>query len=122
MPLVTSNLIGPCNNNHGLGNQLFQIAAILSYAKDYGFDATFPILKSPTHGGYYRNFLRKVNYEPLELLPYARLPIYRESSFSHSPIPKTSSSFCVYDSYLQSEKYFCHNRDLILDAFKPSVK
>jgi hypothetical protein len=117
MRIITSNLIGPSNINYGLGNQLFQIAAAMSYAKDYGFVDTFPVLRNPTHGGYYKNFLRNVNSECLEEPEWH---LYQEPSFSYSPIPEVSSSIYLIDSYLQSEKYFCHNRDLILDAFKPS--
>lgn len=119
MPVVTSNLIGPTNVNYGLGNQLFQIAAAMSYAKDYGFVATFPVLRNLTHGGYYKNFLRNVNSECLEEPEWH---LYQEPSFSYSPIPEVSSSIYLIDSYLQSEKYFCHNRDLILDTFKPREK
>lgn len=115
-PIISANLIGYSPINYGLGNQLFQIAAAISYAKDYDFDATFPCLKDPKCGEYNNNFLRNVSSEECPL-PNR---YYREPSFAYSPIPESDSSFCINESYLQSEKYFCHNRDLILTTFTPS--
>jgi hypothetical protein len=110
---VTANIQGPGASNYGLGNQLFQIAALLSYAKDHGFQATFPCLQDSQYGGYTQNILRKVNTEPHPVTN----AYYREPSFTFSPMPKMNTSFCVVGSYLQSEKYFKNNRDLILDTF-----
>ena len=110
---VTANITGPAEANNGLGNQLFQIAALISYAKDHGLHATFPCLQESQYGGYDQNILRKVNTESCP--PISNY--YREPSFTFSPIPKMSISFCVLGSYLQSEKYFKNNRDLILDTF-----
>jgi len=116
MVTVSVDIIGASEVNYGLGNQLFQIAAAISYAKDCGFDATFPSLKDPKYGSYINNILRKISTKER-----GRLELYyRQLSFAYSPIPKMPSSFCIKGSYLQSEKYFCHNRDLILETFSPS--
>ena len=116
MLTVTSNLVGPDYGNYGLGNQMFQVAALLSFAKDNDFKATFPILKDPKQGGYLDNFFRNVSTDEPESIRHC----YTEPSFRYSPIPKFKFSFHVTNSYLQSEKYFLHNRQLILDTFKPN--
>ena len=119
MNKITVNLIGPgeiClgNFNYGLGNQLFQIAAVLSYAKDNNFDAIFPVLNDrEKYGSYVDNIFRKINTEELN----REVLIFREHNSSYIPIPKYDKSILIVDSYLQSEKYFSHNRDYILDMF-----
>jgi hypothetical protein len=46
--------------------------------------------------------------------------LHVEPSFGYTEIPK-KKSICIHSSYLQSYKYFEHNRDLILDTFKMSI-
>ena len=98
----------------GIGNQLFQIAAALSYSKDYGHKAAFPCLKSPEYGNYVSNFLSSLSTEECSG-PFA---YFCEPSFEYTEIPFTKDSVCIHNSYLQSEKYFVHNRDYILESFK----
>ena len=123
---ILIDILGPCANNHGLGNQMFQIAAGISYAKDYGFEARFPCLHQKKYGGYTANILRKLNIDNLNFESYQSPPTVTEameSSFSYSPLPKTEDPILlVNNSYLQSEKYFSHNRELILDVFEPAAE
>jgi hypothetical protein len=113
---ITANILGPSQELPGIGNQLFQIAAVLSYAKEYGHTPIFPCLKHPAYGGYISNFLRKLNVDDYK----GSISFYQEQSFEYSPIPHTTESLCINNSYIQSEKYFAHNRELILDTFRLS--
>jgi hypothetical protein len=114
--MITCDLLGPGNpggvHNYGLGNQLFQIAAILSLAKDNNTTCTFPKMESPAFGGYHQTLLKKIRTDSEGHL-WARS--YTEPSFSYSELPYIED--CIYFGYFQSEKYFKHNRDYILDAF-----
>jgi hypothetical protein len=121
---ITANILGPGelsagNHNYGLGNQLFQIATVLSYAKDNNFKAIFPCLRNTKHyGNYVDNILRNLVVDddmPSDFISFSNSePIYK-------PLPVVNKSVVVHDSYLQSEKYFVHNRDLILDTLRPST-
>lgn len=114
MPVITANILGPSPGMPGIGNQLFQIAAALSYSKDHGHRATFPCLKQLEYGDYVSNFLSSLCTEECSG-PFA---YFSEPSFEHTEIPFTKDSVCIHNSYLQSEKYFVHNRDYILQNFK----
>jgi len=123
--LVGPGEIVPGFHNFGLCNQMFQIAAAISYAWDNDFDAIFPVLKDKNkYGTYTNNIFRKLNIE--NELPRehgsASYGLFKEEGFLYNPIPKRDQSFIIHDSYLQSEKYFCHNRDLILDLFEAREK
>lgn len=118
---ITAKLIGPSElftgfHNFGLCNQMFQIATILSYAHDYDFDAIFPGLKNSHYGNYTKNIFRNLIID--EDMPN-NYSWYVEPKYSYQPIPKRDESFAIRDSYFQSEKYFTHNRKLILDTFAP---
>ena len=123
MKKVAVDLLGPGEivsgkHNYGLGNQLFQIAAALSYAKDNGFDAIFPCLRNKSkYGNYVENILRNLKVD--EDLP-ANYKSYSNSGTKYTPIPVFENSLLIHGSYLQSEKYFSANRRLILDTFSPS--
>lgn len=114
--MITCDLLGPGApggpHNYGLGNQLFQIAALLSLAKDNKSTATFPKLKSASFGGYHRTILKGINTDS-DSLVLARS--YNEPSFSYLELPYIED--CLYCGYFQSEKYFKHNRNYILEAF-----
>ena len=114
-PFVTANIVGPVDALPGIGNQLFQIAAVLSYSKDHGHTAIFPCLKEPSYGGYVNNFLSKLNTTH-EILKDTLC--VTEPSFAFTPLPYSPYNVCIVNSYLQSEKYFKHNRELIMEYFR----
>jgi len=102
---VTCNLMG------GLGNQLFQIFAVMDYAKKSGTPFIFQFTeilkvgkKRPT---YWNNILN-------ELLPYTQTSpikctiIYSEQQFPYSKIPlyKNKDNNITIIGYFQSPKYF----------------
>ena len=124
MNRISVNLIGPSelspgNHNYGLGNQLFQIAAALSYAKDNNFKAVFPCLRDKDHyGNYTDNILRNLIVDE-DISDYV---LYCNNGTKYEPIPQSEKSILIHSSYLQSEKYFLNNRELILETFSPSDK
>ena len=119
---ITCDLLGPGTlggvPNFGLGNLMFQIAALTSLAKDNEGKAFFPQIKTPEYGRYDSNILNKVPTSPLldvnglsrEFKPDKEIP-FGYTDISYKPYTK-------YRGYFQSEKYFIHNRELILDLFK----
>ena len=114
--MITSNLLGPGDVgggfNSGLGNILFQIATILSLAKDNNSTASFPRLKEENYSSFNKNILKKVK---TDIVDFQR--VYREPSLNYSEVPFFENT--MYYGYFQSEKYFIHNRDLIINTFKP---
>jgi hypothetical protein len=113
---ITCNLLGPGNPggkpNFGLGNMLFQIATISSLAKDNNAIATFPDIGRPEYGSYSTSLLDKIYIKP----PNINLISNAESSFDYHDLKYIPNS--IYKGYFQSEKYFKHNRDYILNLFK----
>lgn len=111
--MITSYIQG------GLGNQLFQIAAGISLAKDINsefalFDGQHNL---PMQGNrienYKSNILRNIKFD--SSIRHINFKQYYESSFSYLQIPKSDQT-CLF-GYFQSEKYFKHNSKLIKDTF-----
>lgn len=119
--MITCFLSGPGApggvHNYGLGNQLFQIATILSLAKDNNDTATFPMLLAPEFGGYHKTILSGITTELKGLHLSCH---YIEPSFCYQELPYSDG--CIYRGYFQSEKHFKHNRDYILSSFSFSNK
>jgi hypothetical protein len=116
-----------CNLKGGLGNMLFQIAAAKSIAIDNNTDCSFPNLEqhlhylnsdkkyNPTfnHGGEYINFLSKLQITATTTNNVVRYPF----NYVQSPPFNTD---VIIDGFFQSEKYFIHNRQSILEFIKPT--
>lgn len=116
MSLITCDLLGPGDGkyNFGLCNQMFQIAALYSHAKDNNLTVTFPQIKLDSFGGYNKNIFSKVNCDDINLSDFK----YFSVPFGYSKLPLESN--LIYRGYMQSEKYFAHNRSLILNLFAPT--
>jgi len=113
MSFIASNLLGPSATHYGLGNQMFGVAAALSHAEDNNIKAVFPcLLDRNRYGSYCDNIFRNLN---IENPPAPVQNFYKEPKFSFSKIPKKQNM--VIEGYFQSERYFAHNRDLILKTF-----
>ena len=114
-PKITCDLLGPSNignlPNFGLGNMMFQIAALSSLAKDNEGIAIFPQLTDPQYGGYINNILNKV-----PTLLNGDINSQEEISFEYQDLNFSPNT--VYKGYFQSEKYFSHNRNFIINLFK----
>ena len=115
MILVSGNIIGPAEANYGLGNQMFQIATIISYAKDNGYEYSVPdILNKQIYGPYIDNIFKKIKTNNFKNNNFLN---YYEKTFNYRPIPPVTQSV-ILNGYFQSFKYFEHNRDHILDIFQ----
>ena len=91
----------------GLGNQLFQLFALLAYTKKYN---KTPIIKysetlniGVTRPTYWNTFLS--NLKKYTTSNKITLPMLKESSFTYSAIPNVQQPFQLY-GYFQSYKYF----------------
>jgi hypothetical protein len=109
-----------CNIMGRLGNQMFQIATSESLAIDRNEETiyTTSILGArPTHEEralYSNTIFSKINYS--HVIPSNKWEIYKEKSFEYSKIPETNNSLLL-EGYFQSEKYFLHNKNMILNTF-----
>lgn len=88
-----------------LGNQLWQIAALIGYAKKYN---TSYFIKDWKYAHYFKNSFNKGN----KRLAFT----YREKDFTYDPIPAKTQ--LEIEGYFQSEKYF-EGAD-IKEQFEPS--
>jgi len=116
-----------CQLKGGLGNMLFQIAATKSFAIDKNTNCSFPnfshhlnylnkdIKYNPSldHAQEYKSFL-KLNQKT----PTNKIKIYKYP-FKYTPFVPKEDEFVV-DGFFQSEKYFSHNREGILEFIKPT--
>lgn len=110
--MVTSELMG------GLGNQMFQMSAAISLAIDNNDDFCFDIykhrigLQGRNAVSYEDNVFKKINSGNVGLCS-----LYKEPIFNYSRIPYVKNIKLI--GYFQSEKYFSHNKETILDIFSP---
>lgn len=113
-----SNSVVSCHFIGQLGNQLFIIAATLSYAWDYGARAIFPGL----HEERYR---LSHNRDKLFFRLDASAPIgpfqkefWQKYWFVPDRIPYYSENLFLY-GYFQSWRHFHHHREKLLSVFAP---
>ena len=105
-----------CKTYGRCGNFLFQVATAISYAKDHGQDFTIPTsTKDPFANPVYLPHLANPNWDP-------SLPTICVCEHGHfyQDIPWSeawASGNVILDGYWQSEKYFKHRREEILDLF-----
>lgn len=106
--MVTCSLVGR------LGNQMFQIAATIAYAKKHGLPYSIPRKSSAEHiwPAYFKHF------------PFSDFPSrpfrYNEPGFEYNEIPAKPS--IQLNGFFQSEKYFSEYRSEILEAFQVPYK
>ena len=105
-----------CQVYGGLGNQLFQIFATISYAIKYKMNFLFlyeSVHQTRTRPGYWDTFLKRLKVFTTNNLPPLQLNI-REKGFNYTDlyIPKEPLNICL-DGYFQSYKYFKDNEDII---------
>jgi len=109
--MITSCLAG------GLCNFLFQIAAIQSLAIDNKDIAIFDFdLATQRHKNIYSyrsDILRNVNIGKV-----TPINVYNEPNFHYNNLPYLPNY--LYNGYFQCEKYFIHNREIILELFSPT--
>ena len=108
--MITCNLMG------GLGNQLFQIFATISYALNAVVEYNF--LNTTTLGNgttirytFWNNIFKKLQPALINTLPYGMV-LMREPHFKYTELPIAglikTQNICIY-GYFQSYKYFDSN-------------
>lgn len=117
-----------CNVQGGLANVMFQIAAMRSFAKDHNTEVSFPnfssqldIMNRDTHHN------PKLTYAQEYATIFKNLAMRQDNipATQHIPIPfrYTDIQFidgATYSGFFQCEKFFAHNRELILNMFEPN--
>lgn len=108
---VTSQIMGR------LGNNLFQVATACALAWDYGAEPSFPEL---LHKIAYSTHVRKhILFRCNVRLPRNRIiNEWHDPSFTYDKI-EYRPNIKIF-GYFQSEKYFYHHRDRILELFAPN--
>lgn len=109
---VTCDILGPGPANSGLGNQLFCVANVLSYALDNNKIAVFPQLNTIEDVKKYKSVFYKKLKIGADLNIYNNF--YSEKEFSYNKIPFIDGNLKLI-GYYQSDQYFLHNREKILD-------
>lgn len=109
---VTCNIVGPGEDNPGLGNQLFCIATVLAYSKKHNKIPVFPQIESnPKIKIYSKNL-----YKNLSKNMFNPSFLFNEKKFEYEEIPFIEGNL-VLNGYFQSEKYFKENKKFILEMF-----
>jgi len=110
-PFVTADL------RYELGNQMFQVAAAVAIALDNDYEAYFPDLDRCPWWGMPDNrdyvFWRLNAEEPNEPIEYT----YQQNGVCF-PIPAKPNMKIAGD--FQSERYFAHHKEAIINLFSPS--
>jgi hypothetical protein len=114
-PFVEGKLTGQ------LGNQMFVIAATISYGLDHGLTPVFPdFVLDPSNDNFlnFENLFYHLNIE----IPHGDkiLSDFYEESADFSPIPYKEN--IRIHGYFQSEKYFKDHTKEIIDLFLPSAE
>jgi hypothetical protein len=98
-----------------LGNQIFQIANCIAYARKHNIPYWIPQRSMAEHiwPAYFKHFPK----EPEVFIKYIE---YKEPEFTYSEIPKYNN--VILEGFFQSEKYFKEYRQDIIDAFQIPYK
>ena len=96
-----------------LGNHMFQVAAAVAYALDNDINAQFPQMQ-----GHYPEILGRINTDPFPV--GSVVDYFQEKHYAvYAPLPQDRGTNLVLYGFFQSEKYFAHHRDAILEMFAP---
>ena len=106
-----------CYLQGGLGNQLFQLFATISYsiANNKPFVFTRQLKLDKTRNTYWHNFLSAL-YKFTSDFSYVKLKpvVIKESGFVYSKLLNSNNEHILLDGYFQSEKYFAPHKDYIM--------
>jgi hypothetical protein len=110
-----------CNLKGGLGNQLFQIFATISYAIEnkqkfiFKYTENSPSVISP-RSVYWHTFLKSIIHFTFKQLPMDDAVVVREKGFHYTKLeyPYTDGQHVLLDGYFQSYKYFEKSFPMIL--------
>jgi hypothetical protein len=116
-----------CNLKGGLGNQLFEIFATMSYAIDsdhiFYFKSTYALNNGVTkRHTYWHGLLIFLRKHLTDSIYNHNMKIVREKSFSYEELPITTLlDNIILDGYFQSHKYFEKNYKQIYDLLQFEV-
>lgn len=98
-----------CNLKGGLGNQLFQIFAVISYSlqhkKPFSFLYTERVPSTTPRHSYWNSFLKSLRVFTTTSFP-ANANMISLPDFEYRALPLTISEHTIFDGYFQSYKYF----------------
>lgn len=109
-----------CKLRGGLGNQMFQIGATIGLAKKHGVDFFIPRMTEDNDIRVNSNYMGRFQHLPQLRDSNKQLHVYNEPSFGYNEIPYCDG-ICL-NGYFQSEKYFDHCRQDIIEAFSPITR
>jgi len=112
--MVTSTQIG---KNGRFGNQLFQIAAVIGYAKNRGVGYKLPKWWCELSGVSFEPYFENYKSEDIDENIFSN--IYNEPNFSYNEIPFIEN--INLRGYYQSFRYFENSEDEVRKIFTPSV-
>jgi glycosyltransferase involved in cell wall biosynthesis len=121
-PKITFDLKGPGApggiHNYGLGNMMFQVATGLSLSRDNDATLLLPQLCDSKFGNYTDTVFNRIhtNVDGGHIFGNR----YSQPDFTYTDIPYYEN--CIYSGYFQSEKFFAHNREYILNMFNSPSK
>lgn len=106
-----------CSPAGRLGNNMFQVAAVLGYAAKHGtHDAVF---MPGAFGQYDQSIFSRLRYSAV---PQEWLIVRDAPDFAfNDQIQASPDRSVLFSGFMQSEKYFAHCRDLIRDTFAISM-
>lgn len=108
-PYVTGSILG------GLGNQMFEVATTCALAWDHGAEPYFPDLIPllPHSQSLHHVLFRCALYPPRNEVSFE----WSTPAYGYKPIPFINGM--KISGYSQSEKYFAHHRDRLIQFFAP---
>lgn len=99
-----------CNLKGGLGNQLFQIFAIIAYslkhAQPFKFVYTDLVPSITTRHSYWESFLKSLKAFTISAYPSTNTKIVRYPEMDYRELPAPSSEHMIFDGFFQSYKFF----------------
>jgi hypothetical protein len=112
-PFITTKRLG---RNGRLGNQLFQIAAVLSASESSKITAVFPKWYCNYDKIDYSQYFKNKLNQTLEFTQ--PISTYTEPDFTFTPLPIFSKNTDLY-GYFQSDMYFINHNKIIEHFFEP---
>ena len=99
-----------CNLKGGLGNQLFQIFAVIAYSLKHSQPFKFVYTElvpscTPRHS-YWESFLKSLKAFTINAYPSTNTKIIRYPDMDYRELPVSSSEHTIFDGFFQSYKYF----------------
>ena len=104
-----------CNLKGGLGNQLFQIFAIIAYSLKHGQPFKFVYTDlvpscTPRHS-YWESFLKSLKPFTIQSYPSVNTQTLNYNDMPYRELHASSSEHTIFDGYFQSYKYFEERQD-----------